>query len=260
MIDRALRKLFNAESPPPMIWEPEVHGRLYADRPYFLTRVRQGMSKLPPELQAAFKEQNYKVDIARNVKRFFSLKNQPEEYQKGDKFLEAFFNGVDKNIVMPQANFWGTLLQQWKNFDDGENASIDTAHELGHAFDRLLMDDGRDALDKIEDNTIDFSRFDHDFIEKLKYDLAQLDKSQQRQIEKTHPALRVLDADDDTFRSEIFAEIFADIILERKTLSKILPNVADLIENQIENFCEQYRTANPDFDPDTHHKMEVAQA
>lgn len=245
MIDRTLRKLFNAKAPPPMIWEPQVHGRLYPDRPYFLTRVRHGMNMLPPELQATFRENEAQVLIGRHLKTMFNDFGISKIYKsKKTKFASGVYLPLLRFIVMPQSTPLGTFLEHLSLF----NATKTTLHEIGHLFSNHVQHyDGKLSSEE-------------SYTEAYLADISKLSFLGLISLKMCGDAFLLYDLDSQKLREETIAELFAEIISDTNFISKYFPETVAFIEEKIEQTCTYYRAANPDFDPETYPKMEMAVA
>ncbi len=245
MVDRMLRKLFNAEAPPPMIWEPQLHGRLYPDRPYFLTHIRQGVNLLPPELQASFKEAGYSFHLGRRVKSIYKNLDS-DEYKKFPSVIEGLFSHKTNKVIFPQTNPLGTVAMAFIRNILNINTTYITAHELGHAFSNISGENGL------------FSK-SPEFAEAYLSDFANISKKG-KNILNSAPIVAYQYGGFETqkTREEVCAELFCENIYGRTKVSTHFPNTAKLIYEKMQQTCLDYRATNPDFDPDTYPKMEIA--
>lgn len=232
-----------------MIWEPQVHGRLYPDRPYFLTRVRQGMAMLPPELQATLRDAGYNFNIGSNFKTLHKKNSKSYgEYSKFHSlFGHAFFQPASKSIFYPQGNRLVNLFEKasgWVNYDAPIRIAI---HEIAHAFDDYIIPETQGS------QSFSFLVFTHnDSLKKppLK-DLGKL---------TSNSALLDFTGFNSYFRSELFAEIFTDIILDKDRIRQHFPNLTQYIKNQIQDVCDVYNAFNPESNPQILSKMEMTTA
>lgn len=258
----AIRSIFNAEAPPPMIWEPNLHGRLYPDRPFFLTRVRQGMVMIPPALQVAFREAGAQVVASRRGAAILDFSptaharlldsGLPAKEQrlavKAARFKIALSRGVaiseDRLAFIPQTNFLGTLSGNFSSMVSQSTAAI-TLHEIGHIFAGLGAMDGFPPTDQSAM-----------FRYALQRDRQQLPKTQAVSVLlKTH--IPSLDVGNPVVMEEFFAELFRENIMKKNTLSRFFPRSAKFVADEINNTIKGVQERYPDFDAGSFPKMDI---
>lgn len=241
----SIRKLFNAEDPPPMIWEPQIYGRLYPDRPYFLTRVRQGMAMLPAELQTIFKHAGAQVFVSR---RGYPLIETSETLRKemdkqGLSPLEkklargigalkiSFLRGIsipeDRIAFMPQTNVYGSLINQFSALTGMTTQQV-TLHEIGHIFSGLYA-----PHEPLLSHHPAFKRA-------LSQDRSHLSAVDQRRVLHSSHILS-LDVMNNSVADEFFAELFRENIGGINTLSRYFPRGSHFIASEITSAVKDLR-------------------
>lgn len=247
-----LRTIFSAEAPPPMIWEPQVHGRLYPDRPYFLTRVRQGMAMLSPELQTVFKNAGAQVFVSRRGNSIMGASGtirkemDKQDFSPWEKKISRaighlkinFLRGVsvaeDRIAFIPQTNLFGSLINQLAALTSLTTEDV-TLHEIGHIFSGLYAP--HEPL---------LSRHPA-FKQALLNDCRNLGVPERSALLYANhiPSLDVMN---DAVADEFFAELFRENISGKNTLSRAFPRgsqfVADEIANAIKGLPAQQKTAD----------------
>lgn len=260
-----LRKLFNAQSPPPMIWKPHVHGRLYPDRPFFLTNVRQGMAMLPPELQATFKEAGARVFVARNANDIITMSDKIQNTLSDTKFspneIKAAMQAMhfhidisrgivipeDKIAFMPQTNKFGSIYNAISAIRKHSTQQV-ALHEIGHIFAGLGGDDGFPLPDK--------SAFFKYALQRDKQSMSK--ESRQAFLSSTY--LAKLDETHNYVSAEFYAELFREAISGKKDISRHLPRASGFMADEIASAMKGFREKHQDFNPETYPRMDIAQA
>tara|TARA_B100000780_G_C21117311_1_gene452162 strand:- start:1852 stop:2700 length:849 start_codon:yes stop_codon:yes gene_type:complete len=242
MIERTLRTLFNLTAPPAMIWEPIVYGPLDLRRPDFMTHVRKAIHKIPAELQASFREAGYTAGITESIKSYCA-QTSTHKFEDIAPTASAFFSPLHKIALIPQkTNKPPSAVQAFQN-----NPARITAHEIGHA-----------AADFIK-SSLSEPLYDTEFKNAVDKEIKNAAQNGNAFDALTwHDQVAILNTRNDILYSELFAELFAEIITKNDRVSQYFPSTRTLIEEKINKAVTAYRTANPNFNPVTYPKMEIA--
>lgn len=225
-----------------MIWEPMVYGPLDLRRPDFITHVRKAIHRVPAELQASFREAGYTAGITESIKSYCA-QTSTHKFEDIAPTASAFFSPLHKIALIPQKK--NKLLGAAQPFQS--NPARIAAHEIGHAAADFIKSGLSEPL------------YDAEFKNMVDKEIKNAVQNGNAFNALTwHDQVAILNTQDDILYSELFAELFAEIITKNDRVSQYFPNARNLIEGKISKAITAYRTANPDFNPVTYPKMEIA--
>lgn len=246
MIDRALRKMFNAETAPPVLWEPVIHGSMSVTRPYFETRIRNAISNIPIELQHKYQNAGRRIILCRHLS---DIENPEKLFPETDRFRRAhgytlqdgfalhgrsagIYFPYDGHIVIPQLpdDYYINLpFSKWL----GHDIEFIVGHEIGHLF-----EDKEDTPERLYLDPI--------FIETCRQELAAL-SSITVLIKAIPNGANIVELFGDYKLKEGFQEIYANLFagntLKRGNTRLLLPRSAQLVQNDIDHVVEEYRSS-----------------
>lgn len=252
---RSVRRFLN--DPAPMIWEPEIHGRMYPDRPYFLRAVRTGMNRLSPELQVIFREASCKAYVCRRGSQAIDLSPKLSALYARQSWLgrQAFKSDLNSNeafavipenrLFIPQSHAMGTVPVMASALLHGGVDGI-VVHESGHLFDRIANHDQQSLISGTDE-----------YKAVLQADIDSMSRWSKNAVFLHIHGVEGLSPRLQTFRIETFAQLFAESVLGRRGLSKHMPATAAYVAGRIDRAVTNCRAVHPDFDPQTYPRMTV---